>query len=394
MKANPGGQIDSANVIGRDALIAEIWEIIQQQSIRMTAERRIGKTTVIKKMQDEPHPGWRVKYRDLERVHTAAEFALSIYKDVDEFLATVNRAGRRATELIQMLGGMKLPKGISLPEKKNKHWKDIIEASMEDLIQSDGETSDRLLFLWDEVPYMLQNICEREGESVAMEVLDVLRGLRQSYAKVRMIITGSIGLHHVFSSLKGAGYANAPVNDMCLVKVLPLSKGDAGILAKELIVGENLDCADLNESAELIAELSDCFPFYIHHIVRGLKSRDLPANPKEISSLLSLSLIDENDPWELMHYLERIEIYYRDRKRAVYCILDELAVSEKDLSVNMLSDALKKTDDFGDREELLKILRLMRQDHYLSMSEKGEYSFCFPLIRRWWILSRGLDVEQ
>jgi hypothetical protein len=48
MKANPGGQIDSADIIGRDAVIAELWERLAQQSIVLTAERRMGKTTIVK----------------------------------------------------------------------------------------------------------------------------------------------------------------------------------------------------------------------------------------------------------------------------------------------------------------------------------------------------------
>ncbi len=47
MKANPGGQIDLRDVIGRDEIIAQIWDTLEQQSIRMNAERRIGKTTII-----------------------------------------------------------------------------------------------------------------------------------------------------------------------------------------------------------------------------------------------------------------------------------------------------------------------------------------------------------
>jgi hypothetical protein len=36
MKANPGGQIDSADIIGRDAVISELWERLAQQSIVLT----------------------------------------------------------------------------------------------------------------------------------------------------------------------------------------------------------------------------------------------------------------------------------------------------------------------------------------------------------------------
>jgi hypothetical protein len=43
-------QIDPQNVVGRDRLIQQIWRKLQTQSLRFTAERRIGKTTVMRKM--------------------------------------------------------------------------------------------------------------------------------------------------------------------------------------------------------------------------------------------------------------------------------------------------------------------------------------------------------
>ena len=50
MKANPGGLVAPQDVIGRDKLIAKIWMRLEQQSLILSAERRMGKTTIIKKM--------------------------------------------------------------------------------------------------------------------------------------------------------------------------------------------------------------------------------------------------------------------------------------------------------------------------------------------------------
>ena len=43
-----------------------------------------------------------------------------------------------------------------------------------------------------------------------------------------------------------------------------------------------------------------------------------------------------------------------------------------------------------DRDDLLRLLRLMDADHYLSRDTDGGYRFRFPLIGRWWKLDRGL----
>lgn len=390
MKANPGGQIDTKSVIGRDRLIQTLWDTVALQSLVITAERRIGKTTVIKKMRDEPAMNWVPVFQDLERCHSAEEFAMAVYKEIHHFLSGKGRATRRAKELFTALGGTEVGGLFKLPQTGGSHWKDVLTRAIEDLIHENDATDKNLLFLWDEVPFMLANIRDREGEQTAMEVLDLLRSLRQTHAGLRMVITGSIGLHHVLSSLKDKNYANSPTNDMAAIDVPPLSEQDAIELAVSLIDGETLPSPDKPEVAAKIAREADCFPFYIHHIVKALKIRGLGATPDNVEHVVASQLVDANDPWELLHYRERIPIYYGNDQKAVNRILDQLAVQQSTASVNKLLDMLKGASQFDDRDRLLRLLSLMERDHYLKREEDGTYQFRFPLIRRWWKLNRGL----
>lgn len=390
MKANPGGQIDIKSVIGREQLIQLLWETIEQQSLVITAERRIGKTTVIKKMRDEPEAGWVPVFQGLERCHSAAEFAMAVYKEIHQFLSAKGKVTRRARELFAALGGTEVGGLFKLPEKGGASWKDVLTRAVEDLIHENDASGTKLLFLWDEVPFMLANIRDREGEQTAMEVLDLLRALRQTHAGLRMIITGSIGLHHVLSSLKDKNYANSPTNDMAAIEVPPLTEPDAIKLATLLIDGEGLPSQDRPAVAAAIARVADCFPFYIHHIVKALRIRELDATPPNVTQVVASQLVDANDPWELLHYRERIPIYYGDDQKAVSLLLDQLAVQPGTTSVNELLAMLKGASQFDDRERLLRLLSLMERDHYLKREDDGRFQFRFPLIRRWWKLNRGL----
>jgi len=391
MKANPGGQIDIKAVIGRDALIGLIWETIEQQSIVMTAERRIGKTTIIRKMLAEPVAGWVPVFQDLERCHTANEFAMVVYREIHQFLSVKGRTARRAKEWFAAMGGTEIGGFFKLPERVgNSHWKDILVHSIEDLVHENIHSGSRLLFLWDEVPFMLANIRDREGEPVAMEVLDVLRSLRQTHSGLRMVITGSIGLHHVITSLKDKNYANSPVNDMVSINVPALELPDAIRLSQELIEGENLGSPETDMTAAVLADEADCFPFYIHHIVKALKIRGLAANSENVKMVVASQLLDDNDPWELLHYRARIQTYYGEDESTVLRILDEIAFSGEPHSVNGLLAMLKSSSAFDNRERLLRLLSLMVRDHYLSRDPDGCYSYAFPLIRRWWKSHRGL----
>ncbi len=254
--------------------------------------------------------------------------------------------------------------------------------------------NERALFLWDEVPYMLASIKDRDGETAAMDVLDTLRALRQTYGNsgLRMVLTGSVGLHHVINGLKQQNYANSPLNDTFPVEVPPLELEPACELSSKLIQGERIRVDSLPETAGTIARLADNFPFYIHHIVKALKQSGLAGSPASVEQVMQRQLLDANDPWELSHYRDRIPIYYgRDKEQAVVGILDGIAIHPGPMSIKDLLAELKSTGALDDREQLLGLLRLVEQDHYLARNADGLYRFRFPLLQRWWLLSRGLQ---
>ncbi|MGA2060629.1 MAG: hypothetical protein ABSG67_09130 [Thermoguttaceae bacterium] len=386
MKANPGGKIDVNDILGRDELIKSIWQILSQQSIIITAERRIGKTCVIQKMQANPPPGWFAVYQDLEQIHSAEDFAQLIFDEVQKFLGKFHKAANRAKKFLEEWQ-VKVS-GTEIQRRKDRHWKNLLICAIEDLVEQ--QTPNRLVFLWDEMPYMLDNLRRHEGPESAEELLDVLRTLRHTFPTFRMVLTGSVGLHHVIERLREAEYANEPINDMYPVDVPPLASEDAEELARRLIEGEALPCNKFPSAAALIANQADYVPFYIHHIVRYLRMSGQEAEPNQVVGAVNKQLVDPNDPWEFAHYRDRIAHYYRQNAELVLLILDAISFDAEPLSSDQIFEALKSQIAFNDRNLMLKMLRLMERDHYLIRATDGTYTFRFPLVERWWKLDRGL----
>ena len=117
----------------------------------------------------------------------------------------------------------------------------------------------------------------------------------------------------------------------------------------------------------------------------------MDATPENAAAVVAANLVDANDPWQLLHYRERIATYYPDNEGTVALILDHLAVAQGTTALSELLTMLKGASQFDDRERLLQLLTLMERDHYLKRDiEDGRYQIRFPLIRRWWKLYRGL----
>ena len=88
MKPNPGGQLAPEQIVGRDALIAEMWATLAGRSIYMNDLRRIGKTQIMVKMHAEPVAGWVSVKCDLGGCHTAGEFAAQAFRMSSEDLGS------------------------------------------------------------------------------------------------------------------------------------------------------------------------------------------------------------------------------------------------------------------------------------------------------------------
>jgi hypothetical protein len=184
MKTNPGGQIATSDIIGRDELVAHLWDVLLRQSLVLTAERRMGKTSVILKMRAEATADKLPIYRDLEPVHTPLEFTQLVFDDVSTYLSRFNRTTTRVHQLLSQVSGAEVKGLIKLPDVAAPHWKTLLSRTMEDLAEHQERT---IIMLWDELPLMLYNVKRRMGEDTAMEILDTLRALRQTHAGLRMV---------------------------------------------------------------------------------------------------------------------------------------------------------------------------------------------------------------
>lgn len=351
--------------------------------------RRIGKTQIMVKMNAEPPGGWLTAKCDLGGMHTAGEFATQAYRMSHEVLSPRGRTLRRMAELVGLVKGVEITGVIKLPDGAPAPWKEVLRrtfADIEDAMIALGPRQ-RIVLLWDEVPFLLDNIARSEGAAVAMEVLDTLRALGQDHDRIRLLLTGSIGLHHVLNDLRKEGYNGSPLNRMEHIQPGPLSPADAISLARALLLRNTPPCDDLGRCAASLAAAVGNVPFYIHRLVSRMPNAG-PATPDTIERLLDAEITSDQNDWDLKHYRDRLRPYYGNDERLALQILDAIAVGGA-----LDFPAIRRTVNVPgavDDERLRALLKLLCLDHYLVRTETNEYRFYLDLIRRWWRLDRSL----
>jgi hypothetical protein len=252
----------------------------------------------------------------------------------------------------------------------------------------------RTVLVFDELPQMLTNIAKRGQPLDARQILDTLRELRQTRKNVRMIFTGSIGLHHVLSDLAEAGGSWAPINDMAVIDVPPLAMTDAVGLATELIVNERITTADVEQLAQAIASAVDCAPFYIHQVIASLTNRPAAAeaaSPEVVEAIVVEKLNDPQDPWKFTHFVTRVPLYYGPDAELATAILDIVAVQGsiafQELRKLLPAHLPLTTHQAG---RLTEILDLLQNDYYLLKTPAQELRFRQALLARAWRARRYL----
>ena len=280
---------------------------------------------------------------------------------------------------------------LKLPDGSVAPWKEILTRTFADLHEEHKAGAERVVFLWDEVPFLLDNIRMNEDPQCAMEVLDTLRSLSQDYPGVRLLLTGSVGIHHVLTQLRKDGYNNSPLNTFERVAPGPLSAVQAVDLATRLIRGANLPANDPGEIASCIASLTGNVPFYIHRLISRMPKGEA-ADPESAEKLLIRELTDANNDWDLAHYRNRIQKYYPEGndESVVLATLDSLAANHPGLSFRDLSNQVKSTVANVDDERFRTLVKLLQADHYVTRNDEGNYLFRLEIVRRWWTIDRSL----
>lgn len=393
MKPNPGGILQLNDIVGRETIVAYLQSALDQQSILLVAERRTGKTHVLEKFKATAPAGWVVIKRDIGAIRSAHEFVQYVMADLYPHLEAKTNFRHWLQGLGEQLGGAQIGP-VKLPNFAAKQWKQILGDAIAHL-QENGSI-DRLVFLWDELPWMLE-IIARNNPQEAMELLDVLRSLRQQHAsKLRMVFTGSLGLHHIVRRLKAQGYNNTPVNDMLAVEVTPLALADASSLVQRLLSDNGLSVTTASVYEETARTL-DCIPFYIHHVVSALlknpASKIQPLDMSALHAVIDHGIHSSDNPWDLQHYEERTQDYYQSQRTESLALLDAVASCAHTLP---LSDAIRRAkaaSPMVDQQQWIELSRLLERDHYFTRNAAGEVSFKFTVVRRWWVWHRGLTIQ-
>ena len=380
MKIQTGNPVRGKDYFKREILINKAWNLIESGNhILIAAPRRVGKTSLMYYLKDNPKDDYNFLYLDTESINNENEFFRRI---VNKVLKTdfVKSSQKILTFLethkptIKKVG----PDGVEFGVSEKHYYLEMLTK----ILKSTSLQEKKLIILLDEFPETLENIINDEGKSAGRHFLQSNRELRQDpelNKNVQFIYTGSIGLENIVSKLD----AMKTINDLSRLKVPPLKIEEAKNLIELLLKNVHFDLSERLVSY-ILQKIEWLIPFYIQLIIQELKYLHRDENLDRIKK----STIDRafNEMLEQRHHFEHWHTRLRaSLKGKDYNFVKELLniTSENDtISSNEiinLSVKYQLEDSYKD------LVGSLVYDGYINNNQNNNtYRYNSPILRMWW----------
>jgi uncharacterized protein len=372
-----------------------IQKIEEGAHILLVAQRRMGKTSLMKEVKRLLNDRYICLYIDLQKASTAedaiVELSLAlkshtkIWDKIKELFANaLNKIVGGVEEVNIGEFGIKFRAGLTA-----SNWTEKGDALFSILAGSELP----VLLLIDEVPLMVNRVLKgddfkitKERNAKADEFMSWLRkNSLEHQGKIRIVLSGSIGFEPI---LRQAGLS-ATINNFLPFDLKPWDE-KAAIGCLQALANEYGIEFNHNAEAVMVRRIGCCIPHHVQmfftHVYDRCKRRGrMDFYPDEVNDIYENEMLGIRGHAELTHYEDRLKLVLGPEILPFALeILTETAVSGC-LKRNALH-VIQKSYEFSTinvREAAEEILRVLEHDGYLKSSAEG-YIFESRLLQDWW----------
>ena len=387
MKGVIGNPARKEQYFKRERVRQKIEEaLLSNANLVISAPRRIGKTSIMYNLLDEPLDGYYPIFFEAEDIYDEDTFFKEILdkiSDLDKLQNIVQLSRQSIKSLKEFFSRIKSVNvdikgefGLELKEENKLNYYE----EFRNLVDSIDLGGYRLLIMIDEFPVTIENINSAFGKGKAIEFLQKNRKLRQDdkiSEKLQFIYTGSIGLYSVVSGLEATG----EINDLRSIRVLQLTLEEGQEMITKLIGPNNIEKIDTEYLLEVIEWR---IPFYIQLMVDEIKDLieiESTLTGKELVNKAFDELIDHVN-FYFDHFRTRLNKSLNGNelkfaKDILYHTSENGRISE-----SIIVDVANKYGLIGKWNQIIEILKY---DGYINNNEeKKVYQFNSPIMREWW----------
>jgi len=385
MRNTIGIPVRRENFFNRELEIRELKHLMTRGHVLMLAPRRVGKTSLLYRLWDDPPEGWLCLFMSVESLTNEAQFVARLLAEISQAHpggAWIQRFGFSLRKILDR-GTHAAPGSIQvkLAEEIGHEWQDVGATVLSVLREIHGKT----FVMVDEFPIFVRRLLVGpEGEMRTRHFLDwfrEIRNVRSAEGETHFLLTGSLGLDAVVRAVE----MTSTINDLATFHLGPLSNEQAEALLKCLSKGEEFPL-----TAEIRSKILRYIDWHVPYLLQLLFG-ELLNLVKFQGFELSEELVDRAYARLLAsaarghfhHWVERLEdpLLSPEERDLAKDLLAAAALDPNGLTASAIVQIREKhVPDLNEQD----ILANLEYYGYLSFDEE-RWRFTSSLLRDWWL---------
>ena len=364
-------------------------------NISLVAQRRIGKTSILRELTERIKDDYTCLFVDLQQSKCSEEAITEIskiihshkplWKKVKEAFANIFGKVTDSVEEID-LGeiGVKIRSGLT-----KSNWQEKGDQIFSILAKADIP----VVLMLDEMPIMLNfmlkgnefKIAPERKEQADMFLSWFRKNTLKYQGKVRTIISGSIGLEPILRQAR----LSATINHFEPFELKPWSEDTAVDCIKALSNEYGLILKD-NVPQNMTKRLGCCIPHHVQMFFGNInyycqEKRKKECSLKDVKHVYETMMLNVRGHAELTHYEERLEMVLgKELFTLAIDMLTETAITgylSNEAIIEFQKEYSISDKNIADAQK--EILWVLEHDGYLKQKD-NKYTFVSKLLRDWW----------
>jgi uncharacterized protein len=378
MKNSLGNSARGGGFYLRPREIRKIYRAISSNAnIYLSAPRRVGKTSILKHLEEHPEDGYYFVYTITESVYSINNFFKVIFEELIKSKA-INSLSKVSNSVknfvVDVLEKVKSFQGVELREGDESNYYELLLQ----LIQNMENKYGRVVIMIDEFPQTIQNIFDSHGLDEARNFIQLNRELRHQKEleeKISFIYTGSISLFPMVEKITSL----TAVNDLRTIEVEPLTAEEAKDFLSQLMAKDeveiNEDC--LNYILEKIKWFT---PFHLQLIQQEIV--DVYESKGEINyssiDTAFLQIVHVRNKPQFTPYFTRLNSIFKGNEYGFVMDVLKFVAKNDAIDNNDIHNLAVKNGNIDSKI----CMDILESDGYLFITNK-QYRYTSPILQMW-----------
>lgn len=388
-----GNIVTGDDYFPRPADEKKLWRHLSDGAhILLLAPRRVGKSSMITHIKNNPNSGYAVIYVFVQACDSEQSFYQKMLREIyrSEHIKKSEKIKNKLSEWARSINfSLSVsPTNLEVELGEDKGVPKLITYEMirDVLYESLKLSEDTIIIAIDEFPDVLERISEEQGKKGVEQFLSGIRALCQDpefNEKVQFILTGSIGLDTLAEKLAVTDLINMLVN----MSVRPFKDAQA-IEFINFYLKKHCPDIILNIEAQqaIIDGVGWNMPYYLGLVCSQLidifDEEERQIEYSDINVAID-NLFSPDMKTVFSHWRDRLNRLESSERSYAKQVLDLVSSDNTDVTYGEIFN-LSQHSDFKDTINSRYVINCLLHDGYLYQPDDDIYQFTSPLLKRWW----------